>query len=63
MIDYEKSYHNWVMANERMAAALKGNGYHYRYEFAVDAKHVDGRVVDQTLPEAMLWLWEGYPTK
>jgi iron(III)-enterobactin esterase len=59
----EKSYHNWVMANDRMAAALKGKGYHYRYVFAAGAGHVDGRVVDQTLPEAMLWLWEGYPVK
>jgi iron(III)-enterobactin esterase len=59
----EKSYHNWVMANERMAAALKEKGYHYRYVFAAGAGHVDGRVVDQTLPEAMLWLWQGYPVK
>jgi len=59
----EKSYHNWVMANERMAAALKEKGYHYRYVFAAGAGHVDGRAVDETLPEAMLWLWEGYPVK
>src|SRR5207248_8528150 len=29
----EESLHNWVMANDRMAAALKTKGYHYRYEF------------------------------
>jgi enterochelin esterase-like enzyme len=57
----EKEYHNWPMANERMAAVLKAKGYHYRYEFAKKAGHVDGRVMDQTLPAAMEWLWRGYP--
>jgi enterochelin esterase family protein len=57
----EASLHNWVMANNRMAAALKDKGYHYRYEFARNAGHVDGRVVRQTLPGALVWLWRGYP--
>ena len=52
--------HNWVIANERMAAALKAKGYHYRFVFALGAGHVDRRVVDQTLPEALEWLWQGY---
>ncbi len=59
----ESTLHNWVMANERMAAALKAKGYHYRYVFAQSAKHVDGGVVRQTLPEALLWLWRGYPVR
>ena len=59
----EKSLHNWVLANERMAAALKDKKYHYRYVFAAGAGHVDHKVVNQTLPEAMLWLWQGYPIK
>ncbi|HEV3415614.1 MAG TPA: enterobactin esterase, partial [Pirellulales bacterium] len=59
----EESFHNWVMANQRMAAALKAKGYHYRYVFAKSAGHVDGKVVGQTLPEALLWLWKGYPIK
>jgi enterochelin esterase family protein len=57
----EASLHNWVMANDRMAAALKAKGYHYHYVFAQAAKHVDGKVVRQTLPETLLWLWRGYP--
>ena len=57
------SLHNWVMANQRMAAALKAKGYHYRYVFAENAGHVDAAVVNQTLPEALLWLWNGYPIK
>ena len=32
--DPEETYHNWVMANERTAAALKAKGYHYRYVFS-----------------------------
>jgi iron(III)-enterobactin esterase len=59
----EASLHNWVMANNRMAEALKKMGYHYRYEFAKGAGHVDGKVVGQTLPEALLWLWKGYPIR
>jgi iron(III)-enterobactin esterase len=58
----EKSLHNWVLANQRMAAALKDKKYHYRYVFAAGAGHVDRKVVNQTLPEALVWLWRGYPT-
>lgn len=59
----EASLHNWVMANQRMAAALKEKGYHYQYVYCLDAGHVDGKAVGQTLPEALLWLWQGYPIK
>jgi enterochelin esterase-like enzyme len=59
----EASLHNWVMANERMAAALKAKGYAYRYVFAKAAGHTDGRVTRQTLPEALEWLWKGYTAK
>ncbi len=57
----EASLHNWVLANQRMAAALKEKGYACNYVFAKDAKHVDGRVTRQTLPGALEWLWKGYP--
>lgn len=52
--------HDWVEANHRMAAVLKSKGYHYQYTFAVNAGHVDRKVVDQTLPEALEWVWQGY---
>ena len=61
--DPESTLHNWVLANQRMAAALKAKGYHYQLVLAKDAKHVDHRVVMQTLPEAMEWLWKGYSVK
>ncbi len=57
----EASLHNWVMANQRMAAALKAKGYDYRYVFAQNAGHTDGRVTRQTLASALEWLWQGYP--
>ncbi len=57
----EASLHNWVLANQRMAVALKAKGYHYKYVFSKASGHVDGRVVAHTLPEALLWLWRGYP--
>lgn len=59
--DPESSWHNWPMANQRMAAVLKKKGYDYRFVFAKDAKHVDPRVVMQTLPSALEWLWRDYP--
>ena len=57
----EASLHNWVLANQRMAAALKAKGYPCRFVFAQGAGHVDRRVVRQTLPAALEWLWQGYP--
>lgn len=59
----EASLHNWVMANERMAAVLKAKGYPYRYVFSKASKHCDGRVKEQTLPGALEWLWAGYKAK
>jgi len=49
--------HDWVAANEKMAKAVAAKGYHYQFGFARDAGHVDGRVKQQTLPEALEWLW------
>lgn len=58
--DPESTYHNWPMANVRMAGALKAKGYAYQFVFARAAGHVDGRVVGQTLPQALQWVWKGY---
>jgi enterochelin esterase-like enzyme len=56
----EAGLHNWVLANQRMASVLAAKHYHYRFEFAQAARHVDKRVVLQTLPGALLWLWSDY---
>jgi enterochelin esterase-like enzyme len=58
--DPEATFHNWPLANQRMAAALKAKGYAVHYVFAKDSVHVDQRVVGQTLPGAIEWLWQGY---
>ncbi|HWU54854.1 MAG TPA: alpha/beta hydrolase-fold protein [Rhizomicrobium sp.] len=57
----EDTWHNWPLANNRMADVLKKKGYDYRYVFAMGAGHVDNRVVMQTLPAALEWLWRDYP--
>ena len=53
-------YHDWVLANEKMAAVLAAKGYHYQFVFAVNAGHTDRAVKAQTLPEALEYVWKGY---
>ncbi len=52
--------HDWVVANENMARVLAAKGYSYQFVFARNAGHVDGKVKQQTLPEALEWLWKDY---
>jgi len=52
--------HDWVVANENMAKVLAAKGYHYQFVFARNAGHTDGSVKQQTLPEALEWLWKDY---
>lgn len=52
--------HDWVAANENMAKALAAKGYHYQFIFARNAGHVDRSVRQQTLPEALEYVWQGY---
>jgi enterochelin esterase family protein len=58
--DPEDTYHNWVMANKRTAAALKAKGYDYRYVFSRATRHCDRRVFEQTLADTLVWMWRGY---
>ena len=53
-------YHDWVLANERMAHVLAAKGYHYQFVFARNAGHTDRAVKAQTLPEALEYVWQGY---
>ena len=53
--------HDWVVANENMAKVLAAKGYHYQFTFARDAGHTDGKVRAQLLPEALEYVWQGYP--
>jgi enterochelin esterase family protein len=52
--------HDWVVANENMARVLAAKGYRYQFVFARNAGHSDRAVKQQTLPEALEWLWKGY---
>lgn len=58
--DPEETYHNWVMANQRTADALKAKAYDYRYVFSRASRHCDGRVFEHTLADTLLWMWRGY---
>ena len=55
------NYHDWVLANENMARVLAAKGYHYQFVFARNAGHTDRAVKQQTLPEALEYVWQGYP--
>jgi len=52
--------HDWVLANEQMAAVLAAKKYHYQFVFAENAGHVDHATRMQTLPEALEYVWMGY---
>ena len=54
--------HDWVVANENMAKALAAKGYPYQFVFARNCGHCEGSVKQQTLPEALEWLWKRYKT-
>lgn len=53
--------HDWVLANENMARVLAAKGYRYQFVFARNAGHTDRTVKMQTLPQALEYIWQGYP--
>jgi len=53
----EATHHNWVLANERMAAAVRSKGYDYRYVYSLAAGHCDARVFEHSLVETLVWIW------
>lgn len=61
--DPEETYHNWVMANERMAVALEAKGYDYRFVFSHQSRHCDSRVFAVTLADTLVWMWRDYEAK
>ncbi len=50
---------SWFVGNQDMAAALKWAKYDVRFEVGTGAH--DGRHGGSILPEALRWLWRGYP--
>ena len=57
------AYHDWVLANENMAKVLATKGYHYQFVFSQNCGHTDRTVKAQSLPEALEYVWAGYPVK
>ena len=55
--------HDWVVANENTAKVLAAKGYHYQFDFARNAGHTGRAVHVQILPEALEYIWQGYPIK
>jgi enterochelin esterase-like enzyme len=53
-------WNDHVVANEFMARELAAKNYHYQFVFAQNAGHGDRAVKQQTLPEALEYLWQGY---
>jgi iron(III)-enterobactin esterase len=52
--------HDWVLANQRLAQALAAKGYKYQFVFARDAGHCDRAVKQQTLGQALEWVWKDF---
>ena len=55
--------HDWVVANQHMAKALADKGYKYQFVFARDSGHCDRNVKQQTLPNALEFVWKDYPDR
>jgi enterochelin esterase family protein len=53
--------HDWVVANENMAKVLAAKGYTYQFLFVKNAGHCDRAMKEQTLPEALEYIWQDYP--
>ncbi len=53
--------HDWVDANNRTATVLKSKGYHYQYVYCLNSGHGIGNARAQILPQALEWIWKGYP--
>ncbi len=52
--------HDWVEANNRMAAILRTKGYHYQYAFSLNSGHTTAPARNQTYAHAYEWVWQGY---
>ena len=51
---------NWVTANSRLAKILRDKGYDYQFLYTRGAGHTPRKVIDNTLPQALEYVWQGY---
>jgi len=50
-----------VLASENLARVLAEKGYHYQFTFARNTAHTERPTKQQTLSEALQYVWKGYP--
>lgn len=55
--DWADEHHNWLVAGNRTAAALRSAGYRYRHVYALGAHHCDAAALLHTLGDTLVWLW------
>jgi enterochelin esterase family protein len=53
-------HYDFYFAVTRTWTKLTGKGYHAHVDVGTGAGHVDGGMVQATLPTAILWAWRGY---
>ena len=53
-------HYDFEYANKRVQLKMEAKGYHAHLDVGTNAGHVDGGMIGQTLPDAMLWVWRGY---
>ena len=51
---------NWVTANSRLAKILKDKGYAYQFVYSKGAGHTQRKVINNTLPQALEYVWLDY---
>jgi iron(III)-enterobactin esterase len=51
---------NWVTANSRLAKVLKEKGYAYQFLYSKGAGHTQRKVINNTLPQALEYVWLDY---
>ena len=54
--------HDWVWPTSAWPRSSPHKGYHYQFVFAQQRRpHAIGAVKQQTLPEALEYVWQGFP--
>jgi S-formylglutathione hydrolase FrmB len=56
--EWQDSHHNWLIANNRTAAAMHTAGIPYRHVYALGAHHCEQDVLLSTLADTLVWLWQ-----
>ena len=51
---------NWVIANSRLAKTLKEKGYAYQFVYSKGAGHTQRKVINNSLPQALEYVWLDY---